>query len=86
MTVVSTFNPDKYFKTSNTALAAYLISEGFGIPDIDYNGTKAFFIFPRDNSRLDKCIRDYDTIQAEGNIVCFFNAYQSLIRRIKERY
>ena len=80
------FNPEKHFKTSNTALAAYLISEGFGTPDIDYNGTKAFFTFSRDNSHMNECIRAYDTAKAEGNIVCFFNAYQSLIRRIKERY
>jgi len=86
MPVVSTYNPDKYFKTSNTALAAYLIAEGFGTPDIDYNGAKAFFVFPRDNSHIEKCIREFETTQAEGNIVVFFNAYQSLIRRIKERY
>ena len=84
--VVSTFNPDKYFKTSNTALAAYLIAEGFGTPDIDYDGTKAFFVFPRDNSHIEQSIQDFETTRAEGNIRVFFNAYQSLIRRIKERY
>ena len=80
------FNPEKHFKTSNTALAAYLVSEGFGTPDIEYNGTKAFFIFPRDNTNIDKYIRDFDALQAVGNIKIFFDAYQSLIRRIKERY
>jgi len=86
MPVVSTFNPDKYFKTSNTALAAYLVERGFGTPDIDYNGTRAFFVFPRDNSNIEKCVREFETTRAEGNIVMFFNAYQGLIRRIKERY
>ena len=80
------FDPEKHFKTSNTALAAYLISEGFGPPDIDYNGAKAFFTFSLENPHINKCIRDYSIAKAEGNIVCFFNAYQSLISRIKERY
>jgi len=86
MPVVSTYNPDKYFKTSNTALAAYLVSEGFGTPDIDYNGAKAFFIFPRDNAHIEQCIREFDTVSATGNIVLFFNAYQGLLRRVHERY
>lgn len=86
MTTTLVYNPDKHFKTSNTALAAYLVSEGFGTPDIDYNGKRAFFIFPKDNSRIDQCIRAFDTVQAVGNIKVFFDAYQTLIRRVKEQY
>ena len=75
------------FRTSDTALAAYLVSEGFGTPDIEFNnGSRAFFIFSPRNSKLDKFIGDFDTARANGNIVLFFNAYQTLLRRIKERY
>ncbi len=75
------------FRTSDTALAAYLISEGFNTPEIEYtNGTRAHFIFSRDNQKLDKYIADFDTARAIGNVVLFFNAYQVLLRRIRERY
>ena len=78
-------NQDKY-KTSDTALAAYLITEGFGIPDIEYNGSRAFFIFSKENPQLEKYINDWDTARAITNAALFFYAYQNLLRRIKERY
>lgn len=74
------------FKTSDTALAAYLVSEGYNTPDIDFNGNKAYFLFSPKDSKLEKSISEFDTARAEGNIVLFFNAYQSLLRRIRERY
>lgn len=81
-------NPStEVLKISNTALAAYLISEGFNSPDIEYNnGSRASFIFSKANPDIDKYISDFDTARANGNIVLFFNAYQALLRRIKERY
>ena len=76
------------FKTSDTALAAYLVSEGLSTPEIQFpNGNgRAYFIFPTANFDLQKYVADYDTARASGNIVLFFNAYQTLLRRIKERY
>ena len=74
------------FKTSDTALAAFLITEGYNTPDIEYNGTRASFIFSRKNPKISNSISDWDTARAETNAVLFFNAYQSLLRRIKERY
>jgi len=71
-------------RTSETSLAAYLISEGFDY-EIEFNGSKAFFIFSK-NPKINKFISAYDTARAKGNIVLFFNAYQTLLRRIKERY
>ncbi len=75
------------FRTSDTPLAAYLVSEGFGTPDIEFpNGSRAFFILSHDNPKIKEYIKDFDTTKAEGNIVLFFQAYQRLLRRIKERY
>ena len=74
------------FRTSDTALAAYLISEGYGVPDIDYNGSRAYFIFSKENPQIEKAIGDWDTARAETNAVLFFNAYQSLLRRIKKQH
>jgi len=80
-------NPQNSFKTSDTALAAYLISEGMGTPEIEYsNGVRAYFIFSKEKQDIDLFVGKFDTARAVGNIVLFFNAYQSLLRRIKERY
>jgi len=74
------------FKTSDTALSAYLVSEGFGTPCIEFpNGDRAFFLFNR-VPKIDRYIGDFDTARAKGNIVLFFSAYQTLLRRIRERY
>ena len=75
------------FRTSDTALAAYLVSEGYQSPLIEYeNGNRAYFIFPRTKNKIEQSINEFDTARAKGNIVLFFNAYQNLLRRIKERY
>lgn len=81
-------NNNHHFRTANTALAAYLIAEGFGNPDIEYenNGTRAFFLFNMENPKIEKHIQDWDTARAKTNVVLFFNAYQNLLRRIRERY
>ncbi len=83
--MISDTNNSEQFRTSETALAAYLVSEGFGTPEIEYNGTRAFFLFPKD-AKLEKHVAAFDTALAKGDIVLFFNAYQVLLRRIKERY
>ena len=75
------------FRTSNTALAAYLISEGFGTPDVEFvNDSRAFFLFPKDNPKIQDFINAWDTVKAAGNVVMFFQAYQTLLRRVRERY
>jgi hypothetical protein len=75
------------FRTSETVLAAYLISAGFNTPAIDFvNGSKAYFVFPRDNADLEPFINDFNSGRATSNVVVFMAAYQNLIRRIKERY
>ena len=77
---------EETFKTSDTALSAYLVSEGFGTPEIEFNnGRRATFIFNK-TDKLEKHISNYDAARAKGNIVLFFNAYQNLLRRIKEVY
>jgi len=83
---IMTLDISDSFRTSDTALAAYLISEGYGVPDIEYNGSRASFIFSKENQQIEKSIGDWDTARAEANVVLFFNAYQNLLRRIKERY
>ena len=82
---MANFNPSTQTKNITlTAQAAYLISEGFDAPDIIFDGNRASFIFTDSNHSIDKYISDYDTGRAVGNIVLFFNAYQALLRRIKD--
>lgn len=73
------------YRTSETAIAAYLIAIGYDYPSIEYeNGYRAYFVF-KAREDLDDKLNQWDTQRAEGNLVRFFNAYQNLIRRIKER-
>ncbi len=75
------------FRTSDTALAAYLVSEGFGTPEIEFNnGSRAFFVFSKNNPKIEDSIGAWDVGRAKGNVVMFFQAYQTLLRRIRERY
>ena len=73
------------FKTSDTILAAYLISAGCNTPKMEFpNGNKAYFIFSRENFDIDTCVNDFNSGRAMGNIVVFMAAYQNLIRLIKD--
>lgn len=76
----------KDFRTSDTPLAAYLISEGFEPLDIDYSNPKrADIIFPNDSSSMITFIREYQLSKAVGNITSFYNAHRYLIHLIHAR-
>ena len=79
-------NTNNHIRTTNTALAAYLVSEGFGTPDIDFEGDRASFVFSKEDPTIEQAISNFDTARATSNTVLFFNAYKSLLRRIRERY
>ena len=73
------------FRTSDTILAAYLISSGCNMPTFDFpNGNKAYFLFSRENFDIDTYVNNFNSGRAIGNIVVFMAAYQNLIRLIKE--
>jgi len=73
------------YRTSDTALAAFLTLQGFHATIEWISNSKAVFIFDQ-ASKLEKYVVQFDTARAVGNIVLFFNAYQNLLRRINERY
>ena len=77
-------DPQNSFKTSDTAQAAFLITAGYGSPELEKNGTRAYFIFTTDNPEIYNSIKEWDAARAITNAVLFFNAYQTLLRRIKE--
>ena len=79
-------NTSEFYRTSDTALAAFLIAEGYESPDLEFNGARAYFLFSKQDPKIEKSISNWDTARATTNAVLFFNAYQNLLRRIKERY
>lgn len=76
---------DTEYRTSETPLAAYLMSEGFILLDVEHND-RSVFIFKNDTPKLQETVRLYQSGQAKGNIAVFFNAYKRLLRRIKEGF
>jgi hypothetical protein len=73
------------YRTSDTVLAAYLISSGCNMPTFDFpNGNKAYFLFSRENFDIDTYVNNFNSGRAIGNIVVFMAAYQNLIRLIKD--
>ena len=73
------------FRTSDTVLAAYLISSGCNMPTFDFpNGNKAYFLFSRENFDIDTYVNNFNSGRAIGSIVVFMAAYQNLIRLIKD--
>ena len=82
MTDLKLISSTEYF-TTNTALAAYLQSEGF-VPDIDNsNPNRCIFIFENSDPILTKCIRDFETGKAIGNIATFFYCYKRILSKIR---
>lgn len=81
-------NPqDSPLKISNTALAAYLVSEGFSVSRVERNGSSAYFVFENtDLSKAEPYIHQWESATALGNLVIFFNAYRNLLRRLKEGF
>lgn len=71
----------KIYRTSSTALAAYLISEGFPMVLLSFDENKALFTF-EDGNPLDEHIRNFELLQAIGNIPVFYNTYRSLLKQI----
>jgi len=69
------------FITQNTALAAYLITEGFELLEALVEQNPVSFIFEDCNS-LRGCVRCWQAGKAEGNLCIFFDNYRTLIKKI----
>lgn len=75
-------NPE-VFKTSETPLAAFLVTEGFAIIDVIFNGSKAFFLFANDSPKLQTKIKDFQLIRATTNAAQLIANYQQLVGQAK---
>lgn len=76
---------EKYYSTSDTALAAWLISQGFELIDLDYSHPSSVtFLFEFDGQSFSKAVKTFQIGTAEGNILAFFRAYKRLLLKVKE--
>jgi len=68
------------FSTPNTALAAYLISEGFELLDKNTtNPQEIIFIFDNTSVQLSETVRAFNMGIAEANIPTFYINYKKLV-------
>lgn len=73
---------DTLFRTTDTALAAYLKSCGYDITDIDASGRRAIFLF-QDTDGLKKHIQDFELMRGGAEqVVLFFHTYKTLVQKI----
>lgn len=71
------------FRTSETSLAAYLISLGFELQEIQYEQSRAFFVFENNDEALAREVKKFQILEAKGNIVAYENARRTLLSKIK---
>lgn len=74
------------FITRDTALAAWLYSNGYMLAEVDRRNHPVVFYFTRDSEEMDNLIRDFQVGRAEGNVVMFFRAYKKMLFIIKEGF
>lgn len=74
---------DRTFKTSNTPLAAYLVSLGYPEPIIEYDNHRAFFIFEDIDDKFRRYVHDFEILRAEGNIPAYEEARKKLVKKVK---
>ena len=82
---------DNEYRTSDTPLAAYLLTEGFSVLDVEqhkdeHGRMRAIFIFANDSTALGECLRLYQTGQASVEPSTFLRNYRSLVRRAREGF
>ncbi len=70
------------FTTQNTALAAYLQTQGFELIEMTLWQTPVSFTFEACAELQDE-VRQWDLGKAAGNICIFFANYRALIKKIK---
>jgi len=70
------------FITQDTALAAYLCSQGITPLRVERDGKQASFVFPQPNKEL---LVAFSTGTATANVHAFFRAYKAMLKLIHNR-
>lgn len=74
---------NEVFKTQDTPLAAYLITEGYPVLDIIYNGRIAYYLFTNSDPLMQEHIKDFQLLRAKTNASQIIFNYQELIKRYR---
>lgn len=75
------------FSTTDTPLAAHLITEGFPLKDVIMDGRRANFIFANDDPTLKQTIREFSLLNAKSsNAAQLIENFRQLITRAKRGY
>lgn len=78
------YDDNKLFSTKDTALAAYLRTEGFELVKIDTANFPSVFYFENNNPKLNDFVLKFQAGSAEANVVIFFRNYRLLLSEIKD--
>lgn len=76
-------NNDKFFTTRDTALAAWLYSQGFDLLGVEREDSASSFHFDNTTQALRESVRLFQAGKAEGNILIFYRAYKKMLRHAK---
>ena len=72
------------YRTSETPLAAFLVSEGFQLLIIEYdNRDRGTYVFDDIDPKLAELVSLYRQCKAMGNIAIYEHARNSLVDRVK---
>lgn len=74
------------FKTDDTPLAAYLVTQGYALLDVIFNGSKAYFLFQNDDLTFQSQVKDFQLLRAEAPAAQLLNNFKELIKRTKRGY
>ena len=69
-------NSDQIRKTNKTPLAAYLVTLGYSIVDIIYEGKIGHYLFANDDATLDAAIKDFELLRATAPAAQLISNYQ----------
>lgn len=75
---------DTDFRIADTAIAAWLISQGVELYGLDSSDPQnVYFVFPADGN-ITKLVNQFELGVAVGNVGVFYRAYRHLLTRIRE--
>lgn len=74
----------KQYLTSNTSLAAFLVSCEFTLLHIQYDGNSGTFVFEAQDE-IEASVLSFTRCEAMGNIVRYQMARDELVDRVKRR-
>jgi hypothetical protein len=75
------------FSTNDTPLAAHLITEGYPLKDILFDGRKAYFIFSKELDGLEDTAHKFTLLNAtSSNAARLIENFRQLITRSKRGY